>query len=343
MLMRDAPACLPQLTLLARAGSQWSALLRGEIEGAALAQELEHSPIAEQLFHIDPAYLGVRLALEHMLQELAQDWPRQCRLRVLEISVGVTELPKVLLGTVSPDRLDYVLALPDDALQARHQAEYQGWPNMFVATYSTADMTLVGEPPSTDLFDVIVLRHCLHGASSPQAALAKLQGKLAPGGLLLIAERYSDWSACLTEGCDPLWWRVAGSNSDKPESPLLLPSAWRQLLGDIGWQDCVVFQENAAQELAEGAYLVLAQQPAAPRLLSEQQQASWLLLVDSASADWAEMLAAQLVAVGQSVTVSTELNAVHKADHVVHLLGWSDSVCDAHLTQIGRASCRERV
>lgn len=332
MLMRDAPACLPQLTLLARAGSQWSALLRGEIEGAALAQELEHSPIAEQLFHIDPAYLGVRLALEHMLQELAQDWPRQCRLRVLEISVGVTELPKVLLGTVSPDRLDYVLALPDDALQARHQAEYQGWSNMYVATYSAADMALAEESPSPDLFDVIVLRHCLHRASSPRAVLAKLQGKLAPGGLLLIAERYSDWSACLTEGCDPLWWRVAGSHSDKPESPLLLPSAWRQLLGDIGWQDCVVFQENAAQELAEGAYLVLAQQPAAPRLLSEQQQASWLLLVDSASADWAEMLAAQLVAVGQSVTVSTELNAVQNADHVVHLLGWSDSVGDAHLT-----------
>ena len=35
MLMRDAPACLPQLTLLARAGSQWPALLRGEMQGAA--------------------------------------------------------------------------------------------------------------------------------------------------------------------------------------------------------------------------------------------------------------------------------------------------------------------
>lgn len=329
ILLRDAPACLPQLALLGSVGTQWAALLEESVDGSALQSELKRSPVAETLYHSDPAYLGVRMVLEHMLRQLAQSWPSDRRMRVLEISAGLSELPKTLLNTLAPDHLDYVLALSDDSLHARLQVEYQDWPNMTVVTFSAADGIPVAEQaPSPSVFDVIVLRHGLHRAANPRAVLAQLQSRLAPRGVLLIAERYPDWSASLIEGVDAAWWRTANDGSEIPLPALMSPAAWQQMLGEAGWSSSAVFQETAAQELAEGAYLIMAQrhpQEVAAFNSPLPQNASWLLVADEAAVAWAEQLASCLDVQGQKVTVTSDWKVQHVADHVVFLLGWADS------------------
>ena len=329
-LIREAPDCLSQLLMLGRIGIQWATLLNNPQSCLPLRQELVSSPVAENLFHTDPAYLGIRLAIEKVLHTVAHQWPRERRLRVLEISSGFTELPKTLLNAISSERLDYVLALSDERMQARLQAEYQGWPCVHTTIYSTEDLALAAEKIVPSTFDVIVLRHCLHKAAAPTVVLEQLQEKLAPGGLLLVAERYPDWSATLLEGLDPAAWRTPLDTPEGVLSALLPPTAWQQLLTNAGLCDLVLFEESAAQGLTEGAYLVAAKQRIAHTIhRPEVPVAHWALLADTASENWAQQLAGRLTAAGQLATVVPESQDLHKADHTVYLRGWSQAPCDA--------------
>ncbi|HNL96265.1 MAG TPA: SDR family NAD(P)-dependent oxidoreductase [Accumulibacter sp.] len=322
-LLRDSPACLPQLTLLGRVGRQLPALLAGAIDGRALLDELHHSPVAEVLYDDDPAYRGLRLAFDGMLRHLIDNWPSSRRLRILEIAAGASSLPRILLASLAADRFDYVLALPTEAAQARQQAEYQEHPSIVVTTFS-ADWQLPGDQRSPEAFDLVILRHTLHRTPSPHAALAQTRRWLAAGGIVLLAERHADWSANFLEGIDPGWWHEDAATS-VPLSSLLAPEAWQQALLDEGFADCEQFLEPAAEGLSEGAYLLLARRPAGDlAALPVPAAADWLLLADEASARLASQLAARLESCAQRVSVASHLAPATLPKHLVCLLGWDD-------------------
>lgn len=322
-LLRDSPACLPQLTLIGRVGRQLPALLAGEVDGCALTNELRHSPAAEVLYNDDPAYLGVRLALDGMLRYLVGNWPAARRLRVLEITAGPSSLPRILVDSLAADHFDYVLALPDDVAQARRQTEYHDHASVVVATFAASDWQLLTDRRLPDAFDVVILRHTLHRTVSPHAALAQTRRRLAAGGVLLLAERHADWSANFLAGIDPGWWHEGDS---APVSSLLSPETWQQTLIDEGFADCEIFLEPSAEGLSEGAYLLLAKRPAEDiAALPLPLAASWLLLADEASAPLANHLSARLASQGQQVTIASHLGPADRSDHVVCLLGWNDT------------------
>lgn len=322
-LLRDAPACLPQLALIGRVGRQLPALLRGEIDGHGLLNELRHLPAAETLYCSDPAYLGVRLAAEEGLRHLAADWPGSRRLRVLEIAAGPSDLPKTLAEALPEDRFDYVLATPDAATQARQQAEYQEHANIVVATFDAVVWKLDADRKLPEAFDVVILRHTLHRAARPHAALAQARRWLAAGGLLILAERHPDWSADFLDGIDPAWWHEAADEMSM--SSLLVPEALQQALKDEGFADCEMFFEPAAEGLAEGAYLLFARRPAEDVIaLPVPEPAEWLLLVDEASDSMADHLRVRLESLGQRVTIAGEVEEAYIGDHVVSFLGWRD-------------------
>lgn len=326
-VLRDSPANLPQLALLGRVGRQLPALLAGEIDGIGLLGELQHSPIAEVLYNADPAYHGLYLATEDILRHLASVQPTSRRLRVLEIAAGASDLPKALVDTMPEDAFDYVLALPDDAMQARQQTEYQHHANIVVTTFDTSSEELLVGLAVSGAFDVVILRHTLHSVHSPDVLLAQSRDRLAQGGVLVVAERHADWSADLLAGISPAWWHENEENTQLPQSSLLPAQAWHQALIEEGYIDCQVVAEPAAEDIVAGAYLVLAKRPVDNTLaLSATPAATWLLLVDDASQSLAERLCARLAAQGQHVTVSRQLSAQHTYDHVVCMLGWQDTV-----------------
>lgn len=330
-ILRDSPACLPQLALIGRVGRQLPALLSGEIEGRELLSELRHSSVAEVLYNDDPAYLGVRLAVESTLQHLASGWPASRRLRVLEIAAGPSELPKTLIDSLPEDRFDYVLALPTEAMQARQQTEYQEHANIIVATFDSSHWELLTDQQLPGTFDVIILRHTLHGADSPHTALTKTRSWLASGGVLLLVERHPDWSANFLGGIDPGWWHETEDGAIAPISSPLAPEIWHQALIDQGFADCESFLEPAAEGLAGGAYLLLAKRPAEDiAALPTPEAASWLLLADDASVPLAGHLRIRLESLGQQVTVADQMpsgkqRAADAVDHIVRLSGWNDT------------------
>lgn len=338
-LLRDAPACWSELVLLGRIGRHLPDLLLGELEGRTFLEGLLRSPAAETRHDDDPAYLGTRLAAQNILIHLARAHPGHRRLRVLEVSCGGSEWPRGLLGELPEDRLDYVLAQFDEETRLRQQAEFHDHANLIVAGIDETTWELASEEALPDVFDVVVLRHCAHQAQSPQAVLGQARRWLAQGGLLLLAERYPDWSADFLNGLDPRWWH---EGPDQPLSSLMSPVAWQGALRDQQFSDIELLAESAADHLSEGAYLLLAKKPLVDAGPSPTlHHATWLLLVDSVSSPVADPLRKRLESSGQRVTITQTGNGRSAIDHnqaflgrfgdvehVVSLLGWAANVGD---------------
>lgn len=324
-LVREHCTALPHLVLLGRVGRHLPHLLQHPSERDAFVEALRRSPVTEALYQDDPAYAGMRQAVEHLLRHLASDCPAHRRLRVLEIADGPSEVPRALLAALPEDRLDYVLALPETVAE-RQQAEYAHAPNLVIATLDIANWQLTAETHLPDKFDIVILRHTLHRAVSPKAALNQARHWLATGACLIVAERHADWSADMLAGLDKDWWHEA-TGDEAPHSSLAPAAAWVELLRAEGFEDVLDYGEPAADGLAEGAYLLLARAPAQwAAALPVPELASWLFLADAASLELAGHLSARLESQGQRVITAQALpQSLDGIDHVVHLRGWSDS------------------
>jgi acyl transferase domain-containing protein/NADP-dependent 3-hydroxy acid dehydrogenase YdfG/acyl carrier protein len=330
-ILRDSPASLPQLVMAGQIGRHLPAFLTGEIDPQAFLARMRQSASAESLQDEDPAYLGMRQAVQQTLAALAAELPADRRLRILEITDGVSEIPRAIYVQLSEDRLDYVLAVAEDAAHERSVPEYRDLANVVVASIAHADWTLATDKPVPSAFDVVVLRHVLHRAASPKAALTKAKRWLAQGGVLLIAEQHPDWSADFIFGPNPAWWHER--EDGLPMSSLLPPEAWEAALREEGFEEVEQVAEPAADGLSEGAYLLIASRDAKEKVvLPNVQPASWRLLVDAESLSCADHLRRRLEAQGQQVAVSTPLQdvveRVQAFDHVVYLRGWKSSASD---------------
>lgn len=330
-ILRDSPASLPQLAMFGQIGRHLPALLTAEIDPQSFLARMRQSASAESLHDEDPAYLGTRQAVQQTLAALAAELPARRRLRILELTDGVSEVPRAVHALLPEDRLDYVLVVPDDVARERSVAEYQNLSNVVVASIVHADWSLVADKPIPAAFDVVVLRHVLHRAASPKVVLTKAKRWLAHGGVLLVAEQHPDWSADFVSGLDPAWWHEY--EEGLPMSPLLPPEAWGTLLREEGFESVEQVTEPAAKGLSEGAYLLIASRSAKESAaFPVAETASWRLLVDAASAPCADHLRRRLEAQGQQVAVSTPLQDgerhVQAFDHVVYMRGWKATASD---------------
>lgn len=329
-LLSDHPTCLPQLVLLGRVGRYLPELLAGEMDRRELAETLQHVHSAETLYEADPAYAGTCRAIEGVLHQLADNLPEHRRLRVLELAPGFSELPRALLHLLPEDRIDYVLALTDEDVAGRQQVEYAEFSNLTIATLNHADWKLTVSKTLLQKFDVVILRHVLHRALSPTAALTQAKGWLANGGCLLVAERYPDWSADFLAGLDPAWWYDPMPQTldvTLPLSSLRPLQSWEDALRQESFDDVLGFTESAADGLAQGAYLLLARRPLDTLALPMPDPESWLLLTDTHASAFAEHLRIRLESLGQRVDIAHRLHNLDVTDmqHVVHLCGWAES------------------
>jgi acyl transferase domain-containing protein/NADPH:quinone reductase-like Zn-dependent oxidoreductase/NADP-dependent 3-hydroxy acid dehydrogenase YdfG/acyl carrier protein len=324
-LLREHPACLPQLVLLGRVGRHLPQLLSKGSDRRQFLDTLWHSPAADILYADDPAYSGICSAIKSLLHHLANGLSPHRRLRVLEISAGASEIPRQMLAELPEDRLDYVLALSSEVVASRQQAEYAQNPNLVVASLNTTDWKLTADRELPESYDLVIIRHVLHRALSPKTALNRVRRWLAVGGRLLVAERYPDWSADFLNGLDPAWWHAVSADGTLL-SALLPPSAWMEALEAEGFDDVLDFCEPSAEGLAEGAYLVLARRPPQDiSVLPVAESASWLLLTDSESSELAARLSIRLESSGCRVQTADRLTAQGLAASrcVVYLRGWN--------------------
>lgn len=293
-ILRDYPACLPELVRIGRVGRRLPEILCGEEDASRMLQDLHHSYPCETLYANSPLYHGVSLAVRQAIAQFTTSWPAQRRVRVIELTTAQTGLARHLAELPIADRLDYVLQTSDEVLADRIKAELQ---DLSFASVEFVEAESLASAESTRSFDVVVVSHQLHRMSNPGAALSWVRDHLVPGGLLLVAERHADLSADFVEGAIDSWWH---GGSDKPVSSLQSPEVWRELLAIAGFHDASIFVEPASDRLSEGAYLLLAtHENESPAV--NASQATWLLLAESVAE--ADQLRRELEVFGQSVQV----------------------------------------
>lgn len=335
LLLTQSPQSLPQLLLAGRVGLHLPALLADPSLHESFWMQLARMPAVETQLDSDPVYAGSTRGIEQLLSDLARVWPIQSRLRILEISVGYSDVARRFVQSQSEGSLHYTLALSDETMVQRHQAELAGLPGLTLARLD-ADWNVHSDAGLPQSYDVVVLRHCLNLAAQPQQVLEKLRRQIVPGGLLVVAERHADLSADFIEGLRPHWWHAPVQQdeaADAPLSSLTSPADWEIFLTRAGFADIESVSEPDAA--ARAAYLLLARHAAEAQhsLLPTGPTRRWLLWFDDASALMTEHLRACLIAQGQEVDCTTDLERVlhNGSDQVVYLRGSSASVDAAGL------------
>jgi acyl transferase domain-containing protein/NADPH:quinone reductase-like Zn-dependent oxidoreductase/SAM-dependent methyltransferase/acyl carrier protein len=258
----------PAATLLRRVGAALPHVLAGRI-GALDALFAEADFEAAAAVYAAPPFAAVQQALAEAVADHAAGRP----LRVLEVGAGTGALTAALLPRLPPGSTVTATDVTP--------AFFAGLRRRFGEGLATAVFDL-DQPAGVDgPFDVIVAANAVHAAARLAPALAALRARLAPGGLLALAElaqapRWVDLVFGVTEG----WWRFRGDRL-RPDHPLLGAEAWSAALAEAGFDPVSAIPDGDAH------LLLLARAPRlAPRfrLQGDAALAQRLGLVDTPDA-----------------------------------------------------------
>ena len=261
-LLAEYPQATSELVLVGRIGGALAPILAGRLDPVGVIADMRRSPQLETLFDDSITYRGSRLAIEQLLEALANRQPANRRLRVLEIAPGLSEVPRQLGHRIDTAAVDYVLAHGDPEACDHLRHEYQDDEWVSIAELDVAGPVLKAKTRLPAAYDVVVVRHVLNGLVDPRALLAWAQARLASGGLLVLAERQADLAA------DLLW---GGCH-------LASPQVWQAELAALGFDELEICREPAGEGSPVGAYLLLAKSTASPVVEAMKETARWLLL-----------------------------------------------------------------
>ncbi|HEY2873914.1 MAG TPA: beta-ketoacyl synthase N-terminal-like domain-containing protein, partial [Reyranella sp.] len=175
-------------------------------------------------------------------------------LRILEVGSGTGALTAQLLPSLPPGS---TLVCSDLSVAFLSHLKHRfGDPAALQTTTFDLD-----EPEGADgPFDAIVAANVLHATADLETALRALRRRLAPGGLLGLAElqrapRWIDLVFGITEG----WWRFRDDPNPRGHA-LLDGEAWQARLSALGFGDIEIRPDGDAHAV------ILARAPAAQRL-----------------------------------------------------------------------------
>lgn len=317
-LLAEYPVALPELILLGRKGRALGKLLSGEVAQAVVDTEIQVSQQAEVLFDDSLTYCANREAIEHLLEVVFAHLPDNRRLRVLEISAGLSEIPLSLRNRLATGRIDYVVANGSAEICDRLQHEYQNDEWVFVAELNGVPLALQSPLALPEYFDVVVLRHVL--GETGDAVLSFAKDRLASGGLLVVAGRYNDLATDLVS------WG---------ERRLSSPLSWRSSLATAGFDEVQICREPAAEGGVVGPWLLLASAGnvnQGPKVLDATR--CLLLAGDRETLQLAESLRDALLARGQIVFVLDVTAQLQSQDTAAGLLTYAQQECGGLFDQI---------
>ena len=300
-LLGDYPDYAAEILLLGRVGEHLADVLRGDRPADDLVPaDADHPMIAHYLRGSPSLWSGNR-ALADMVRSAAQHLKPGERLRVLEFTLGHSQLAAQVLPGLDFDCCDYVLATND--------AKVFESMSLLLEHYPRVDMLLLDAddgPAVRERFDIVLVAHELSHAAYPERLLATLTERLLPGGVLALAEQPASRWHRLVFGLREGWWQGEGDGYLPKARPA---HGWLTSLQRLGLTDVAIVHDMPTH--TDGAYLLCARSSRAQeRKVVEDRDDSgcWLILHDSAGPGrvLAELLAAGL----RSVDVNTCLAGV---------------------------------
>lgn len=255
-LLNSYPNYLPELLIVGRWGLYLTSLLQGKIATDEFLPLLHKSDTFDYFLDSAPSADGIYILAREAIHALAGHWPCERRLRILDIGQSLSSLTIDLLNALPADRTDYLLALGDET--ACSEAEHHLSKYLFAKTTTfVLDSNFITQKPFSDqVFDIVLVRNCLHEVDNVLHPLTLLRSLLSKNGMLLLIERHSDRLYDMSLGLKPGWWRLNEEN--EPLSRFYSLPTWGKLLKDAGFQYTEPLLEPGAAE-QEGSFIFMAQ------------------------------------------------------------------------------------
>ena len=190
-VLAASPAHVAELTLLAHVGAALPRVLRDASPAGALLSSTGRS-LVEQFFDASPTWAHARALLAACVTQAVAAWPDARRLRVLEIGTANGDVLQPLDVDVPAGRCEYMLAGTQQQLAGFDAEAHAHVRTLVFAT----DAPLFSQCRDTTPFDIVIVNRMLGDHPNPLAALTAIAERLAPGGLVVVAEarrsRFSD-------------------------------------------------------------------------------------------------------------------------------------------------------
>jgi acyl transferase domain-containing protein/NADP-dependent 3-hydroxy acid dehydrogenase YdfG/acyl carrier protein len=228
-LLADFPERTPDLTMVGRCWLHLAALLRGEADALDILFPAHGSDTLAHYYDLSPTLRPFHEAAAQVVRALVEAWPEDRPLRVLEVGAGTGALTAALLPVLPPDRTQYVFTDVSEFFLAPAAARFARYD--FV-TYRTLDLNQPDVEPGS--FDLVVAGNALHTANDARAAVAAVADALADHGRVVVVEAHDTIALAVPFGLLPNFW-TATDVALRPDSPLLTPARWRQLLTEHGF------------------------------------------------------------------------------------------------------------
>lgn len=266
VLLADFPNYLPEITLAGRVGSHLADLLRGDYEPRAILSNGSQTSAADQLLEFSPALRITERAAADVVAAIAEHFPFNRTLRVLEVSLGSGALSAEIAEVLPEGRGRYVLACEGDQA-AKATAVLSDYPQIKVQEVDFSQ-NLSEQGLETHAYDVVLITHLLHSVDEPRTLLASLRQLMVSDGVLIALERPPERLSDFVFGADVSWWARSRQPRD-PQSRLRESNAWQTLLGETGFADSIELAEPAP-DVPASSYLVLARNPELAEIDPEQ-------------------------------------------------------------------------
>jgi phthiocerol/phenolphthiocerol synthesis type-I polyketide synthase C len=269
-VLANSTAHVAELTLLAHVGAALPRVLRDGASGAAAPALLSPTgrSLVEQFFDASPTWSHARAMLAACAKEALAAWPRNRRLRVLEIGATSVEVLQPLDLGMPASQCEHVLAGTHQQLAAL-DAEAHAHVQTLVLGENEALFTHCRDAAP---FDVIVVNRMLGEQTDPLATLQTIVERLAPGGMVVLADSHRSRFADIVFG-------AAGHELSAETYGALAPAALQSLCKRAGLQDVARHTEQGL-DLEGAPTLMVARKPAAVRQLQpgSAERQPWLIV-----------------------------------------------------------------
>jgi len=284
-VLAGSPAHVAELTLLAHIGAALPrALLNGESDAAAPALlSPTGRSLVEQFFDASPTWSHAQAMLAACAKEALAAWPHDRRLRVLEIGATSGEVLQPLDISAPASQCEHVLAGTHQQLAA-----------LDVEAHAHVQTLLLGEnePLFTHCrddapFDVIVVNRMIGELADPLAAMQAIAERLAPGGIVVLADARRSRFADIVFG-------AAGHEVAAQAYGALAPATLQSLCERAGLQNVIRHTEQGLDLEGAPTLLVARKAAAVQRAPSGLTDARRCLIVQTGNDAFGSALAQEL-------------------------------------------------
>jgi NADPH:quinone reductase-like Zn-dependent oxidoreductase/malonyl CoA-acyl carrier protein transacylase/NADP-dependent 3-hydroxy acid dehydrogenase YdfG/acyl carrier protein len=249
----------PELAAYGMCGQRLPEILTGRCDPMELLFSESGRYLTEELYASSLQSRIAHRAMRSRVRALAETWPADRPLRILEVGAGTGATTRAVLPHLPRRRTQYVFTDVSESFFARARTKLAAWD--FVE-YRPLDLDRDPQEQGyhEGSFDLLLASNVLHATADVRASLRRLSFLLADGGHLLVQEMHDTAACALVFGVLKSFWSRTDL-AERPDTPLLPLPVWRRLLRETGFGD--VQDTRADGDLAEVASVFRARR--APR------------------------------------------------------------------------------